>query len=161
MSVLCIGRHHLLDHSFDPRRSIGIKYDPSGLPNELDAPDGTKGTIQYDLNGNTQLTIDKFGRVTGYLYDSLGRPTGTEMLQTANINGALLQDSSGNTFTESTTFDDANRVTSATDARGFTSQAGYDAADHLLTVTDPLQQVTSVVYDADGHAVSVKDPTGT
>lgn len=132
----------------------------------------------YDANGNIIQVIDPLGNATDTTYDSRNRPTKVEMpavtdaaspySPVANVRPTSYTeyDQAGNVVrtidarqVESViVYDNANRVTSTTDAFGLpevtTTTTTYDENGNVLTVTDGNLNKTQNVYDAANRLIA-------
>ena len=98
-------------------------YNPQHLP--LTYTDAAGQTQQFQYNAAGQLTqrTDALGETTSYLYDSLGY-----LISVINANGVVQM---------SFTYDQYERIATATDSEGYTVAYTYDAADRVTQETFP------------------------
>ena len=158
----------------------------NGVTTVTYGPDGGTVTVQADSAGRMTKVTDSAGNAATFGYDANGRlasattPSGTQISQTHDTAGNLLSSTlAGDTW--SWTFDDANRVTTATGPAGDVTSYSYADDSHLpAQIVGPDGGVTSFVavnglitqqtdpdgnsfifgYDTAGNLVSITDPLG-
>ncbi|MBK9263222.1 MAG: hypothetical protein IPM54_25895 [Polyangiaceae bacterium] len=128
-------------------------YRPDGLIASRTSHDVTT-TYSYDAQGNLVSTSDTTGRVVTYTRDPLGRPIGA----------------SDGTVSASSTFDDGNRLTAMTDARGNVTTFGYTQmpcgcteGSRVTSMRTPdlaAGKKWTFDYGVEGRLVAVTDPEG-
>ena len=113
----------------------------------------------YDLNGQRIAGVDKAGRMSASVYDSLGRVvlSGPVSVPYTGV-GTPVWLTNGTTAQVSTpVYDDAGQVTSSKDALGRVSSTTFDDLGRTKTSTDALNHTTTSVYDDAGRQKSVTD----
>jgi len=108
-------------------------------------------TYQYDANGNLTGETRPDGITITYTYDLLNRLTSTSQPVT---------DEFGNTVTavESTTYDFAGNVLTATDRKGNVTENVYDKRGFLIQTIDPMGGVDAFYYDRLGRVIAEVTP---
>jgi len=122
---------------------------------------------EYDANGNQTKEITPTGEVTLQSYDALNRVSQlTEYDANNNITRQISYDydpnnnvtsvsSAGNSISYS--YDEINRVISATDFFGKTIAYGYDKAGNRTSLTYPGNKTIQYVYDVADRLKSLTD----
>ena len=121
----------------------------------------------YDADGQVRYTIDDLGGVTERRYNGLGQvvearqyalaiPTSTVATEAA-LTTAVGLASAGVRIT-TTTYDNAGRVATVTDAAGKSESYGYDALGNRTSYTNKLGNVWTYAYDAAGRRTSETSP---
>ena len=122
-------------------------------------PSGQAESYAWDDNNNLEYKIDRNGNMVQYGYDFQNRVISKQdpgnIYYTYDAAGRLTQvnDYNSDTGTYTFSYDNMNRLTSATTNYQFTSigaqtvQYGYDAASNRTSMTDPVGTVTSYSYD--------------
>ncbi len=153
-----------VDHTVDPLgRTTSYKYDDQSRATETDYQDGTRTLTSYDLNGQRLTSTDRAGRITGNVYDTLGRLTQSGPVNAA---GLWLTDSSGNPIYSQTSYDNAGQTLTETDQNGNVTAYTYDDLGRKATVKDAAGNVTvyndatDSGYDLNGNQLKVKDARG-
>jgi RHS repeat-associated protein len=153
------------------------QYTRDGMQREVQSivPTGAVTTTAYDAVGNVTKVTDRNGRVDSYSYDAANRLTGEVWKNNAgttvntvtysydtNDNRTVAADGSG---TLTTTYDQLNRATGATDVFGLRLTYTYNALDQAYQRNDSLGGLLTSVYDAAGRLTSKQfvgtGPTGT
>ena len=148
-------------------RTTAYEHDASENVTAVVAPDGTRTTISYDLEGNPVSLTDPAGRVQRTEYDSWGN-----RLATADPAGARTEyayDAESGDLTEVTnalgarlrmTTDRAGLPLSVTDERGGVTTARRDAFGRIVAATDPLGNTIRVGWTTDGQVEWVERSDG-
>ena len=118
-------------------------FDGDGNRTSLTNPASNATLFARDLGGRLTSVTTPEGRVTGYHYNSLG------LLDTATL---------PSTHATNFAYDDAQRLTSTTDAVG-TISLTRDAVGRILTVVEGTKTITRV-YDLMGRLTSYTDGDG-
>lgn len=125
-------------------------YDQDGNINSKTDPLGNTWTYTYIQGTNfIETTINPFGMVTKYEYDSNGNRT------------RIIKDFGGSfETTTSYTYDSNGNMLTETDPLGHTTNYEYDTNGNRIKVTDPLGNVTSYTYDNRGNKLTETDALG-
>ncbi|MFO1451087.1 MAG: RHS repeat-associated core domain-containing protein [Opitutaceae bacterium] len=168
---------NLVDYEFDAAgrtkkvttqegRSSSLSYDSAGQPVSIIRPSGVATVLTYDADGrvtrvsdpmgNTDLSYDPAGHVTGFregittlvshTFDAAGRRTSSRDNLGATVNYG---------------WDAGGRLAQLTYPSGHTVAYTYDLAGRLATVTDWSSRVTRYSWDANGRLTKVERPNGT
>ncbi|GAA5039764.1 hypothetical protein GCM10025738_30750 [Microbacterium fluvii] len=161
-------------------------YDAEGRVDEVTLPDLSTQSYEYDLAGNVtgftnadgfetsyeytdtgllSARTDPGNLVTAFEYNNAGRlsvktlPDGSETAYTYNAGGQVIGVAYSSSATQDVSYeyDDAQRVTSITDATG-TTTLEYDKAGRIVTETDGGGEELGYTYDAAGRLTSVDYP---
>ena len=103
---------------------------------------GVSTETEYDALGNVIARTDALGVRIEYDYDNLNR------MVEERLAGSGFAAPVANHVMMAYEFDDANRTTSMTDARGNTSTEARDRLGRVVSRTDPLGNTWSYRYDA-------------
>lgn len=152
--------------------SLGSKtsfwYDATSNLTDIINPDGSQHTARYDSNGNLTHEITASGETFVYTYDekNLQRSKqftdGTAIIYEyddhRNLISASRRDASNNDIgTTSFTYDDSDRVLSATYPNGTSLNFTYDAIGRRTSATDHTGSSIEYRYDAFGKLGEVLD----
>jgi YD repeat-containing protein len=150
-------------------------------------PSGAQTTASYTYNSQHRPSTytDAAGQLTKYAYNKAAQltqltlPTGLVWKFTYDSLGRLTRITNPNDKTQASyTYDEFDRVATATDPEGYTLAYAYDAADRvtritypdgttrkyaynrldLAAVTDRQGRTTSYAHDADRRLIAVTDP---
>jgi len=166
--------------------TVAFKYDDTGVTTATFSPSGAEASFQADANGRLVKVTGPDQNTATFTFSSSGyltaatTPGGTQLSQSHDASGNLLSSEFGGAAS-SWTYDDANRVTSATDPLGNTTSYAYTGPSHipsgitdaegghtsravvngLVTAsTDPEGNTTAYGFDPRGDLVSVADAAG-
>jgi RHS repeat-associated protein len=136
----------------------GFEYDEIDRLSAMVYADLAREEYEYDENGNRKRILDAKSQGMAFEYDELNRekirryenhaePTGDDIQSLATT-----YDPNGNPLSITETYDGPTgvRVTSHT----------YDNFDRLLTATDPWGKAIRYTYDANGNRTELQDPDG-
>jgi RHS repeat-associated protein len=127
----------------DPRGNVSTyEYDALGRRTRITDPKNRVWQTAYDPSGNVVLTIDPAGNSATHGYDAANRLTGISWSDGTSVNYVL--DSNGN----------HRQVTDNTGTTFYT----YDEADRIKTATDPNSQTVSYAYDGVGNVTTLGYP---
>ena len=171
---------HTTSYNYDTENNLTDIYDAnnnhtqfslyygSPYPGRMTFPSGYYESYSWDFSGNLMSKVDRNSSQTNYYYDYQNRLTQVygKKLYTYDAAGRLSQVSDYNTTgTYSFTYDDMNRLKTATtdytfDSHGaYTVQYGYDAASNRTSMTDPQSAVTTYTYDSLNRLSNLQDPS--
>jgi RHS repeat-associated protein len=162
----------------DPRaQTVTFEYDARDRQTRLEYPDGAEELRTYDGNGNLATLVDAKGQATTFTFDALNRETrldyGPATPSTGDdlVSRTKVYDGNGNvtsvedvyggatgTRTSTTVYDDFDRATTVTDARGETIGYTYDANGNRTRLTDSDGRVTTYAFDADNRLSTITVP---
>lgn len=182
------GQLESLDFDFNgqPAR-YGYAYDGAGRITQAQLPDGSAGTIEYDVAGFPSRTVSTLGGEQNMLYDAEG-----DLVSISNYGAAITsieRDANGQFIAAVTpgglrverTLDPVGRPLTATNPDGTTVSLQYDAAGRVVAqqrsgegsytfARDPNGNVTQITapdggavttsYDANGRVTSRTDAVG-
>ncbi len=156
-------RHYDADQNLDSftdgdANKTTYVYDLANQQTQLQRPDTTTLTTDYNLDGTVQDQKDgKNNAILTYGYDALARVS--SMIDALNNATSYSYDGAGNRLTQQ----DPGGNCSATPKTGCTTFT-YDVANQLKTVTysdGVTPNVTNIAYDGDGQRTGMTDGTGT
>jgi YD repeat-containing protein len=119
---------------------------------------GNVTSYEYDSRYNVTREIDPRGNVRRNIFDSIDRLTSSEYDLTDTGDGAGIVIG---TITNSYTYDDNNRVTSATDSNSHATLHSYDALDRLTSTEYADTTTHSYTYDVHHNIVDSTDANNT
>jgi len=102
--------------------------------------------ISYNDYGQAVTIIDAVNNRVDFGYDSYGNK---------NLVSLPILD-----MTATMIYDQASRMTQATDFKGFTKSYVYDLDDALLKETDALGHETGYIYDKNGNLTAIRNAAG-
>ncbi len=164
--------------------TVNITNNTYGQPETVMDARGNTTLYVYDSQGNLTEVREPIGKMTKFVYDSVGRKTsetdanGNTTYFTYDNNNNLLTiknalnqtvsyqyDTNGNRTvvidengnTTSYTFDARNTLTVITDPEGGIISYGYDELNRLKTITDASGKITKYEYDAIDNLTRVTD----
>jgi len=129
-------------------------YDPNS--NKLTSTDADNHVTKfiYDPANRLKSRTDGFGSpeptTTTYEYDRAGNQTEERDQRAADL---------GEPFSLKKTYDELNRLETATDGEAHVTRYGYDNEGNRTSLTDQLGQVTTYEYDELGKLTKVMQPT--
>jgi RHS repeat-associated protein len=149
-------------------------YNSQHEPLTFSEADGETTTLSYNTAGQPLSLKNPLGQITAYTYDPSGFLTAIDrqptihppLWQSARI-VSFTHDAYGRVqtitnelgYTETISYDLANRPTAIAFPDGTTDKFGYQFLD-LVSLTDRMNRTTSFQYDADRRQVAIKDPLG-
>lgn len=132
------------------QQSTGYGYDTLGRLKEVDLADSTARNYYYDLDGRITQVTDPTGSYTT-AYDNMGR------VKSATSQYGFL---SGQTFTDTYTYDAASRKTGLTAPDGSTVTYQYDAGNRLTDENSGWAGHFGFGYDSSNRRTSLTRPNG-
>ena len=154
----------------DPDDNVtSYTYDSTGRLATETSPTGGVTTYTYDLADNLTQTVDPDGHIIQYAYDADDRETTERWMSdgSAIYTMTITYDAAGretaiqdNNSSYAYTYDDANRLTSVSDAGtpglpSVTLTYEYDADGNRTAMDDSLGGLTSYTYDQRDELTSV------
>jgi len=131
------------------------EYDAMDRPVQVTDAEGGATTTVYDGQGNAVTVTDPVGVVTAMTYDPRDLlAVVVENAQPASPAGPAVN------VTTRYGYDDAGRLSSATDPRGNTTAYARDAAGRVTATTDVAGRVKATAYDAAGRTITATAPDG-
>lgn len=121
-------------------------YDSRGNLTGITAPEGVNVSMEVNGAGLTTSMTNAMGQTTKYTYNDYGNLT-----QTQDVALGLVT---------TTTYDNASRVTSSTDALGRKQTYIYDDNDNLIEEQDAMGNVTQYGYDQNDNLVTITNAMG-
>ncbi len=155
-----------VDYTVDAlKRVTNFHFNDLGQRDTTTYADGTKSSTVYDANEQVVGSVDRSGRGSQTLYDSLGRASSTLSLGT---NGQPFHHSDGSVIQSQTLYDDAGQAVASIDELGHKSQTNYDAAGEAVASTiydadangNAVARTSTTDYDGDGRAIKSTDALG-
>ena len=154
------------DELIDPRsNTTTYDYDLADRLIQASEPLSTETDYGYDAAGNLTSITDPRSNETSLAYDDLGRLT--ELNQPLSKTTTYDYDPAGNLIERQTAedtltlaYDDADRLSSISDATTTLRSFAHDAADRLSEATDVQAKTLEFGYDDDGNLVSIDDDRG-
>jgi len=134
----------VLTHTDGRGFTTNYSYDGFGNLTSVQRPSG---------GGTTTISRNSFGQV-----QSVTNPSGITTQFGFNANGLTNQFSLPLGITTSSTYDNASRLLSTTDANGKTTSFQYDANDNLTQSTDANNQIVQHTYDANDNHLTIVNP---
>lgn len=142
-----------------PTEVYHLCYDYDGLDRVIESVEGSHvggpqntTTFAYDSRGNTIERIDARGTASRQYFDGLSRPVQVE----TDVPGLGGGDDA--IITESTDYDDVNRVVLISDDNGNTTNYTYDGMGREVIRTMPDGTEYDITFNSIGHAVTVEGP---
>lgn len=136
--------NEVLTHTDGRGFTTNYSYDGVGNLTSVQRPSG---------GGTTTISRNSFGQV-----QSVTNPSGITTQFGFNANGLTNQFSLPLGITTSSTYDNASRLLSTTDANGKTTSFQYDANDNLTQSTDANNQIVQHTYDANDNHLTIVNP---
>jgi RHS repeat-associated protein len=121
-------------------------YDGNGNLTKIRAPENTEMSLEYDSKGLTTATVNPEGIRTEMSYNAYGNP---REIKIPALGIATLSE-----------YDEASRLTAATDFLNRKSTFGYDANDNLVSETNAANHTTSYAYDVNDNLTSITNAKG-
>ena len=151
--VVATGAPIALDGNADGVVTTSARYDPAGRSIAHADDVGRITTMSYDGAGRRHLRIDPAGNQTEWVHDANGNDLTT--IQRDMVGGSLV------TYAENRTFDVANRVITASDARGKVTTFERNSRGLVTKTIDPLGNETIDAYDDRGRRLTSSRPLHT
>ena len=147
-----------VDHSIDAAGNVvKYTYDAEGRIVRIDYQDHTFETSSYDANGNRIQHVERSGRGTRTVYDSLNRVVESIRLDT---NQQPLPDGNGGVIKTVTVLDLDGNIIQAIDANGNSVTYLYDSLGRKISQTSATGARISSQLDLNGRMISCIDPDG-
>jgi RHS repeat-associated protein len=125
--------------------TVSTTYDAEGEVTSVTDPLGRVTTSTYNSRGWVSTVTDPLGNATTYTYTATGKPS----TKSDPVSGGS---------TESYSYDDDDRLISATDALSHVTTYGFDAVGNKITVTDANTNTTTYAYDSRNRLTTITDP---
>ena len=143
------------------------EYDSMNNLTSVTDPKGNKTTYSYDSKGNLIGISEPESVTSSIVVNAKGLPTsvtnpmGVKTQYDYNNYGNLIKTTlPAMSLSSSATYDNASRLTSATDELGRTTSFVYDDNDNLISQTDASNHTTSFAYDKNDNMVSITNAKG-
>ncbi|WP_336366014.1 polymorphic toxin-type HINT domain-containing protein [Marinobacter sp. C2H3] len=150
-----------------------VEEDQWGNPLKTTYPDGSVETQTYDDQYNYPTSVtNKAGTEFRYAYDAAGRLTkvseavNTPAARTVSFSHtefstiATFSGPGGNSFSQSSYFDDRGNLERWMDGEGYETTYAYDVMGNLTSLTTPRGTTYTYTYDAAGNLLTETDPLG-
>ena len=121
-------------------------YDNRGNLTGITAPEGVNISMEVNGAGLTTSMTNAMGQTTKYTYNDYGNLTQTQDMALGLVT--------------TTTYDNASRVTSSTDALERKQTYSYDDNDNLIEEQDAMGNVTKYGYDQNDNLVTITNAMG-
>lgn len=155
-------------------QSMVTRYtlDPKGRVTQIEHPDGSTTTTDFDARDKPVRECDALGRCTTTSYDDRGNafhvfyPDSTSEISSYDPNGNVVARTDRGGRTTRMAYDAANRLvetihpddTPSDDTDNPRTRNEYDVAGRLVAVIDELGHRTAYRYDAAGRRTHVTEP---
>ena len=162
---------NLLSKTDRNKNTINYVYDALNRLTHKGYPDGTGVDYAYDLVGKLLSANDPTGTY-GFSYDNMGRLTGTStsyaFLSGQTFSNSYSYDAAshrvGTTLADASTnayqYDTLNRLTGLTNSWAGSFSLGYDALSRRTSLSRPNNVNTSYTYDSLSHLLSILHSCG-
>ncbi len=161
-----VNRLHSIDYPGGSSEDVVFVYDPLGRLTDLYDVLGHSAFV-WDALGRPTAITDAFGQTVGYGYDGAGNrasltyPGGRELTYQYDAASRLQGVLEGTTPLADYTFNDSNRLETATFANGITSFYDYDLSGQLIGLTHQGQAgelaAYAYQYDLAGNRIQVQE----
>ena len=149
--------------------AIRFSYNPIGLLNEIQFPDGSRQSYEYDAAHRLVKETDSQGNYVRYVKDAASRTLQTQVHDAAgnviesysqvfNPLDQLIQSQGVNEGPVKYLYDASGAIVQIERPSGGVTRLKYDDRGRLIESIDPLNGITAFSYDLRDRLASITDP---